>query len=84
MKKNMITGAGRYAVLIVILSTRAIKVDNDTYRLITNDIEIDGYIGFYDKKDGSATGKNLEDGTYEVPITILNEVDSSATSMAAS
>ncbi|WP_443713516.1 hypothetical protein [Ruminococcus sp.] len=57
------------------------QVDNDTYRLITNYIEIDGYIGFVDKKDGSATGENLEDGTYEVPITILNEVDPSATSM---
>lgn len=60
------------------------QVDNDTYRLITNDIGIDGYIGFFDKKDATATGENLEDGTYEVPITILNEVDPSATSMAAS
>lgn len=60
------------------------QLDDDTYRLITNDIGLDGYIGFFDKKDATATGENLEDGTYEVPITILNEVDPSATSMAAS
>lgn len=60
------------------------QVDNDTYRLITSDISIDGYVGFFDKKDSTATGENLEDGTYEVPITILNEVNPSATSMAAS
>lgn len=65
-------------------SYKGYQVDNDTYRLITSDVGIDGYIGFFDKKDGSATGENLEDGTYEVPITILNEVDPSATSMAAS
>ena len=65
-------------------SYRGFQLDDDTYRLITNDIGLDGYIGFFDKKDATATGENLEDGTYEVPITILNEVDPSATSMAAS
>ena len=63
---------------------KGFQLDDDTYRLITNDIGLDGYIGFFDKKDATATGENLEDGTYEVPITILNEVDPSATSMAAS
>lgn len=58
--------------------------DNDTYRLITDSYDLSGYIGFFDKKSTAATADDLEDGTYEVPITVLNEVDQSQTSMASS
>ena len=58
--------------------------DNDTYRLITTDCDLSGYLGFFDKKSAAATADDLEDGTYEVPITVLNEVDPSQTSMASS
>lgn len=60
------------------------QLDNDTYRLITNDCDLSGYLGFFDKKSAAATADDLEDGTYEVPITVLNEVDQSQTSMASS
>lgn len=55
------------------------QIDNDTYRLITNDIEIDGYIGFYDKKDGSATGVKLhaDKGVFaEGTTAVVNEITS--------
>lgn len=58
-------------------------INNDTYMLVTNDITIADYIGFFDKKSASATGENLADGTYTVPITVFNMADPSATSMAA-
>ncbi len=58
-------------------------INNDTYMLVTNDVTIADYIGFFDKKSASATGENLEDGTYTVPITVFNMADPSATSMAA-
>ena len=60
------------------------QLDNDTYRLITTDCDLSGYLGFFDKKSAAATADDLEDGTYEVPITVLNEVDQSQTSMASS
>lgn len=54
-------------------------INNDTYMLVTNDITIADYIGFFDKKSASATGENLADGTYTVPITVFNMADPSAT-----
>lgn len=59
------------------------RINNDTFMLITDEIDLGDYIGFFDKKNSSVSGENLEDGTYNVPITVFNETDPSATSMAA-
>lgn len=65
-------------------SYKGYQLDSDMYRLITDDYDLSSYIGFFDKKSAAATADDLEDGTYEVPITVLNEVDQSQTSMASS
>ena len=45
--------------------------------------EISGNFGFYDEKSTNATGENLADGTYKVPITTFNEAAPGQTSMSA-
>lgn len=58
--------------------------DNDTYMFTANPVSMSlaGYWGFFDYKDSSQKGDTLEDGTYEVPITIYQVSNPSSTSMA--